>query len=114
LADATAERVIDASGMLLTPGFVNTHEHLWGYVTRGAFLDEIDPSLIAKSCTLREKFITDEDQYVSTLGSLSEFLKYETTCLVNPGDAKLAAVFKAYEQSDARVMVGQNYSDEPN
>jgi cytosine/adenosine deaminase-related metal-dependent hydrolase len=33
--DATADRRIDASGCLVTPGFVNTHHHLYQWATRG-------------------------------------------------------------------------------
>jgi cytosine/adenosine deaminase-related metal-dependent hydrolase len=33
-------RVVDARGCLLTPGLVNTHQHLYQWVTRGLALDE--------------------------------------------------------------------------
>ncbi|WP_232663410.1 8-oxoguanine deaminase [Pseudonocardia sp. TRM90224] len=33
------ERVVDATGCLLTPGFVNTHNHLYQWVTRGLAVD---------------------------------------------------------------------------
>lgn len=36
----TAERVVDGSGCLLTPGLVNTHHHLYQWVTRGLAVDE--------------------------------------------------------------------------
>ncbi|HEX6352416.1 8-oxoguanine deaminase [Actinophytocola sp.] len=34
-ADGPADRRIDASGCLVTPGFVNTHHHLYQWATRG-------------------------------------------------------------------------------
>ena len=34
-----ADRVLDASGCLLTPGLVNTHQHLYQWVTRGRAVD---------------------------------------------------------------------------
>jgi cytosine/adenosine deaminase-related metal-dependent hydrolase len=37
---AGAGRVIDGSGCLLTPGLVNTHHHLYQWVTRGLAVDE--------------------------------------------------------------------------
>lgn len=37
---ARASRVIDGSGCLLTPGFVNTHHHLYQWVTRGHAVDD--------------------------------------------------------------------------
>jgi cytosine/adenosine deaminase-related metal-dependent hydrolase len=36
---AGADRRIDASGCLVTPGFVNTHHHLYQWVTRGLAVD---------------------------------------------------------------------------
>ena len=34
-----ADRVLDGSGCLLTPGFVNTHQHLYQWATRGLAVD---------------------------------------------------------------------------
>ena len=38
--DVVADRQIDASGALVTPGLVNTHHHLYQWVTRGLAVDE--------------------------------------------------------------------------
>jgi cytosine/adenosine deaminase-related metal-dependent hydrolase len=35
----SAERVVDASGCLVTPGLVNTHDHLYQWATRGRAVD---------------------------------------------------------------------------
>lgn len=37
---ARADRVVDGSGCLLTPGLVNTHHHLYQWVTRGHAVDD--------------------------------------------------------------------------
>jgi cytosine/adenosine deaminase-related metal-dependent hydrolase len=37
---AGADRVVDGRGCLLTPGMVNTHHHLYQWVTRGLAVDE--------------------------------------------------------------------------
>ncbi|WP_181784476.1 amidohydrolase family protein, partial [Pseudonocardia pini] len=37
--DREGHRVVDARGGLLTPGFVNTHNHLYQWVTRGLAVD---------------------------------------------------------------------------
>jgi cytosine/adenosine deaminase-related metal-dependent hydrolase len=37
---AGADRVVDGRGCLLTPGLVNTHHHLYQWVTRGLAVDE--------------------------------------------------------------------------
>ncbi|TWD73133.1 cytosine/adenosine deaminase-related metal-dependent hydrolase [Kribbella amoyensis] len=38
--DVDGAVVVDGSGCLLTPGFVNTHQHLYQWVTRGLAVDE--------------------------------------------------------------------------
>src|SRR5688572_22272110 len=38
-ADRAGHEVVDARGCLLTPGFVNTHNHLYQWVTRGLAVD---------------------------------------------------------------------------
>ena len=38
--DVSAARHVDASGCLLTPGLVNTHHHLYQWVTRGLAVDD--------------------------------------------------------------------------
>ena len=35
----TADRVVDGRGCLLTPGMVNTHQHLYQWATRGLAVD---------------------------------------------------------------------------
>lgn len=38
--EAPGARVVDASGCLITPGFVNTHHHLYQWITRGLAVDD--------------------------------------------------------------------------
>jgi len=38
--DVPDARVVDASGCLITPGFVNTHHHLYQWITRGLAVDD--------------------------------------------------------------------------
>src|SRR6478609_2336853 len=38
--DLTDARYVDASGCLITPGFVNTHHHLYQWITRGHAVDD--------------------------------------------------------------------------
>ncbi len=38
--DVPGARVVDTSGCLITPGFVNTHHHLYQWITRGLAVDD--------------------------------------------------------------------------
>ena len=38
--EVTGARLVDASGCLITPGFVNTHHHLYQWITRGLAVDD--------------------------------------------------------------------------
>lgn len=38
--DVPGARVVDAGGCLITPGFVNTHHHLYQWITRGLAVDD--------------------------------------------------------------------------
>lgn len=114
LAELPADRVIDGSSMLVTPGFVNTHEHPDTVIMRGAFPDTFDPSYIPDSSAVRST-MTEEQSYLGTLASLTEFLRGGTTCIVTPGDTPhLRAAIAAHEESGARTAVGWNVSDVEN
>jgi cytosine/adenosine deaminase-related metal-dependent hydrolase len=112
LAGVTADRIIDASRMLVTPGLINAHEHLYVQFMRGVFEDTmVGEPYIRDSCALRMA-MTEEEQYVSTLSSLTEYLRYGTTCILNPGDAeKIDPALQAYEEAGARVIVGSCVTD---
>lgn len=112
LQDVGADHVIDASRMVVTPGLVNTHDHLYPQLMRGVFGDSVAGApYIRDSCTLRQSMSEDE-QYVSTLAAVSEHLKYGTTCVVNPGDAeRVEPGLRAYETSGIRVIVGRCVND---
>jgi cytosine/adenosine deaminase-related metal-dependent hydrolase len=63
-------RRIDASGCLVTPGFVNVHQHLYQWVTRGLAVDE---TLFGWLTTLYPVWagIDEEITHTAALGALS-------------------------------------------
>ena len=67
-------RVIDATGCLVTPGFVNTHQHLYQWVTRGL---AADATLFEWLTTLYPVWarITDESVYVAAQAALAQLAK---------------------------------------
>lgn len=114
LEDVTADRVIDARGKVVTPGFVNAHDHLYPQVMRGMLLDEIGPTYVEDFCSVRD-VISEEEEYLGVLSCLTEHLKYGTTTVLNPGDSsRLDPAFQAYEETGVRVIMGRNITDVPN
>ncbi len=78
----TADRVIDGSGMIIYPGLVNTHHHLYQTFTRN--LPQVQRmELFPWLKTLYEiwRGLTDDMIYYSSLTGMGELLKYGcTTC----------------------------------
>ncbi len=77
-----AEETIDASGMYVYPGLINTHHHLYQTFTRN--LPQVqNMELFPWLCTLYEiwRGLTPEIIYYSSLAGMGELLKYGcTTC----------------------------------
>ena len=115
LAAVTADEVIDASEMVVTPGFVNGHMHIsYAHATRGIFPDDLGPAYLTNVFKLQGA-MTEEEEYHTSLLAITELLKYGTTCFVDPGSTKgLDACMQAYEESGCRITVGWQVTDRPN
>ena len=115
LASVPAERVIDASEMVVTPGFCNGHMHIsYAHATRGIFPDDLGAAYLPNVFKLQGAMTAEEEYYTSLLG-ITELLKYGTTCFLDPGSTKyLDACMQAYEESGCRIIVGQQVADRPN
>jgi 5-methylthioadenosine/S-adenosylhomocysteine deaminase len=116
LQHVTADRVIDAREMVVTPGFCNNHMHIsYAHATRGIFPDNLDPMVYLANVFTLQGAMTEEDEYYTTLLGITELLKYGTTCFVDPGSTKyLDACMQAYEASGCRIVVGEHVTDKPN
>ncbi|GAA3586141.1 8-oxoguanine deaminase [Kribbella ginsengisoli] len=69
-----AARVIDGRGCLVTPGFVNTHQHLYQWVTRGL---AVDSTLFGWLNTLYPVWagIDEESVHVAAQGALAQLAR---------------------------------------
>lgn len=115
LKEIPADEVIDASEMIVTPGFCNGHMHIsYAHATRGIFPDDLGPSYLPYVFKL-QGMMTEEEEYYTTLLGLTELLKYGTTCFLDPGSTKyLDICMEAYEKAGCRVIVGSHVTDLPN
>lgn len=111
LADAPADRTIDARRLLVTPGFVNGHMHIsYAHAVRGIFLDDVGSPL--PYVFRLQMAMTEEEEYHTTLLGLVELLKGGTVGFVDPGSTKFPdACLQAYEDAGIRVILGECVAD---
>ena len=114
-ADVAADRVIDATGMVVAPGLVNGHMHIsYAHATRGIFPDSLGSNYLPNVFRLQGE-MTAEEEYLTSLLGITELLKYGTTTFLDPGSTKfLDDGLRAYEQSGCRIIVGAHVTDLPN
>lgn len=110
-----ADRVIDARGMIVTPGFVNGHMHIsYAHAVRGLLPDDLGADYLPTVFRLQAAMTEDEEYYTSLL-AVTELLKYGTTCFMDPGSTKyLDACMRAYDESGCRIITGAHVTDQPN
>lgn len=115
LASVTADRVIDATEMVITPGMMNGHLHVsYAHATRGIFPDDLGPDYLPNVFKLQAAMNEEEEYHTSLLG-ITELLKYGTTTFVDPGSTKyLDACMDVYEKAGCRIVVGAHNTDLPN
>ncbi len=115
LESVKADRVIDGSEMVVTPGFCNGHMHIsYAHATRGVFPDDLGASYLPNVFKLQGEMTEEEENYTSLL-AITELLRYGTTCFLDPGSTKhLETCMKAYEESGCRIIVGWHVADRPN
>ena len=115
LEEVPADRTIDATEMVVTPGFCNAHMHIsYAHATRGIFPDDLGREYLPNVFGL-QKIMTQEEEYHTSLLGITELLKHGTTCFLDPGSTKyLDACLAAYEESGCRIVVGEHLADQPN
>ena len=115
LADVQADRVIDATDMVLTPGFCNGHMHIsYAHATRGIFPDDLGSAYLPNVFKL-QAVMTEEEEYHTSLLAITELLKYGTTTFMDPGSTKhLDRCLDAYRLAGCRIIVGTHVTDKPN
>ena len=106
-----ADKEIDARGMLIMPGFVQSHIHLCQSLLRGQaddqpLLDWLD------TITSLEFRHTPETLYASARIGIAEMIKSVTTSLIDMGTLhNQDSVFQAIEESGIRAQAGKAMMD---
>jgi len=115
LAGVQADRVIDATDMVITPGFCNGHMHIsYAHATRGIFPDDLGSAYLPNVFRL-QAIMTEEEEYHTSLLAITELLKYGTTTFLDPGSTKyLDRCMDAYQQAGCRIITGAHVTDKPN
>ena len=111
LAGTSADRVIDARHLVVTPGFLNGHMHIsYAHPVRGIFPDDAG-SPLDHVFTLQAA-MTEEEEYHASLLAILELVKNGTVCFLDPGSTKFPdACLQAYADAGIRVITGECVTD---
>ena len=72
LAEGQADRVVDATDMVITPGFVNGLMHIsYAHATRGIFPDDLGSAYQPNVFKL-QAIMTEEEEYNTSLLAITE------------------------------------------
>jgi cytosine/adenosine deaminase-related metal-dependent hydrolase len=114
LAQVQADRVVDATDMVVTPGFVNGHMHIsYAHATRGIFPDDLGSAYLPNVFKL-QAIMTEEEEYHTSLLAITELLKNGTTTFMDPGSTKyIDRCLDAYKQAGCRIITGTHVTDKP-
>lgn len=102
--------IIDGTGKLLLPGFINTHTHVPMTVFRGLG-DDMKDRLTRLLIPLENSCLNSEIVYSSSLLSLSEMLLSGTTCYADMYTF-INSTAKASDELGIRSFIGQGITDE--
>ncbi len=115
LADVPADEIIDGTGMVITPGFLNGHMHIsYAHAARGLFPDDLGAEYLPNVFRLQQA-MTADDEYATSMLAITELLKYGTTTFIDPGTTThLDECLAAYHQAGCRIVIGRSVQDRPN
>lgn len=106
-----ATKIIDATGMLVLPGFVQSHIHLCQSLLRGQ-ADDMGLLAWLNTITGLEALHTAETLYASARLGLAEMIKSGTTAVIDMGTLHHQdSVFHAVEESGIRAQAGKAMMD---
>jgi 5-methylthioadenosine/S-adenosylhomocysteine deaminase len=113
LKDVAAERVIDATGFVVTPAFVNAHMHIsYAHAVRGIFRDDFVGRERLTQVFQLQSAMTEQEEYATSLLAIVELLKGGTVSFLDPGSTRhIDACLQVYADSGCRVITGESLID---
>lgn len=106
-------RTISSAGCLVTPGLVDAHNHPIHYLSKG-LADDLELSHRSyERIWPYEAALTDEEAYVSALGTFAEMIRHGTTCFCDPGSYRPDSVARAALEIGIRGIVARESWDVP-
>jgi len=108
---ASADLVIDASNMIVSPGLINCHCHTTQQLARGLADNVFLPTWIHDRLYPFESNMKPEDAYISALACFVEAIKNGTTCIADPGGYHMEWVVKAAEKIGIRAVLARSLVD---
>jgi 5-methylthioadenosine/S-adenosylhomocysteine deaminase len=106
-----AAEIIDATGHLVTPGFVDGHQHLSAHLLRGLGDDVPLPVFLHERLYPLEAALTEEEAYVSAMCGLIESILTGTTSFCDPGSQRPQPTVRAVEEIGARAVLSVSLTD---
>jgi cytosine/adenosine deaminase-related metal-dependent hydrolase len=107
------EEIIDARNMLVLPGLINCHTHLYQSLFRGSVDEESLRETLNKVIFPIEKDMPFEAMYYSALLGCVESIKNGTTCLVDLHcNRNFEAIVKAVDKIGIRAFLAPSIYDE--
>jgi 5-methylthioadenosine/S-adenosylhomocysteine deaminase len=118
-SDVQADKVIDASGKLVAPGFVNAHLHSYDAYSKGMAEDVVLEVWFPSASMGLRRPLTQHELRVRTLLVASEMLRsgitsgYDDCTLVPLDRESVDTVMTAYRDSGMRAIVGATVLNRP-
>lgn len=109
--EGTCDEVLDLTGKLVLPGFVNTHVHTSQQLARG-LADDVDLlTWLHDRIWPYESSMTEEDSYISTLFCAAEQIKAGVTAIAEPGGQFVSGMARGIEEAGIRAKLANSVMD---
>lgn len=116
-----AKKMLGGADDLVTPGFIDAHNHPIHFASKGATDDMLFKPRIKNIIVPYEHVLTEEETYLNACATFVEMISNGTTCFNDPGSMHEDDVGRAAEQVGMRGILayeaadrgGEVWQDEP-